>query len=328
MSILNDFLKTYGQRDGVFAISEARFFAHPEEAYDAQYGIDKLALDSYREEGTALLDLCDQFGYDSSKPALEIGCGTGRLSMSLAFAGRLTEILITDPSPAFCSMTARKIGALPPPFPQAYLAVLNADDLDRLPKDTFSLIALRSVLHHILDIDRFFADCSALLSKGGILLFEEPCYEGYLLMGAITQCMPDVLRAHGIVLNEKHAADIRIFAEGMRFYARRDIDKSAAEDKHLFRTDELMRICEKCGMRLEMFPNRMFANIRQRDEPLPEQYFEHFYYRYLKYALAWDEDLIALFEKHAKKYLEYFSVLSLGGAAPYTYGTFLCQKSR
>jgi SAM-dependent methyltransferase len=326
MNTLNDFLHAHCQRDGVFLISQPRSFAHSEEAYDAQYGIEKLELQSYCEVGASLMDLCGQFGHDRSKPALEIGCGTGRLSLSLALSGGLSEILITDPSPAFCSITARKIEALPQPIPQVHLAILNADDISRLPKATFSLIVMRSVLHHILDIDRFFADCADSLSGGGILLFEEPCYEGYILMGAITQCMPEILKGNGIALSEKQLADIQLFVETMRFYARRDVDKSAAEDKHLFRTDELMRICERCGMRLEMFPNRVFDNIRHRTKSLPEEYFENFYYDYLKYALAWDRDLIALFQRYAKRYLEYFSVLSANGAAPYTHSTFLCQK--
>jgi hypothetical protein len=44
MKTLNELLQKFPQRDGIFAISEPRFFQHPEENYDAQYGIDAVNL--------------------------------------------------------------------------------------------------------------------------------------------------------------------------------------------------------------------------------------------------------------------------------------------
>jgi ubiquinone/menaquinone biosynthesis C-methylase UbiE len=325
MSTLKDALEKFPQEEGIYAISKSRFFQHPEEAYDAQYGHDTLDLQYHLREGNALLDLCEEFGYDRANPALEIGCGTGRVTLSLVLSGRLGDFLITDPSPAFCRIAASKLGKLTPPF-NAKLAVLLAEEINRLPKNLFSLIVLRSTLHHILNVRQFFSDCAGILAPGGLILFEEPCYEGYVLMGAITQCMPEILKANRVRLNKKHLSDIQIFAEAMRFYARRDVDKSTAEDKHLFRVDELMRICLDYGMRLEHFPNRVFGNIDRRNEPLESEYFERFYSDYMTYALAFDTDLVKTVMRYGKKYLEYFSPLSAAGAAPYTYGTFLCKK--
>ena len=145
-------------------------------------------------------------------------------------------------------------------------------------------------------------------------------------MGAMTQFMPAVLEAQQVKLSTKHLADIQMFSDTMRFYARRDLDKSSCEDKHLFRPDELMRIGQDCGMRFEQFSNWIFANIEHRSEPLPEYYFEQFYYDYLKYAMSWDEDLIKLFKQYGKIYFEYFSVLGPAGAMPYTHSTFLFKK--
>jgi SAM-dependent methyltransferase len=327
MSLLDDFLQNCPQKEGVFEISKPRFFQHPEQAYDAQYGIDALDLPYHRREGKALLDLCEEFGYDRTNPALEIGCGTGRISLSLILSGRIDEFLITDPSPAFCRIAASKLSKVTPPPPvNARLAVLLAEDVGRLPKSLFSLIALRSTLHHILDVAKFFFDCAQALAPGGVMLFEEPCYEGYVVMGAITQCLPDILKANGVRLSKKHLNDVQLFAETMRFYARRDMDKSAGEDKHLFRVDELMRTCGECGLRLEHFPNRTFSNIERRNEELEPNFFEEFYLDYMKHAMAWDQDLIKDVMRCAKKYLEYFAPLSAHGAAPYTYGTFLCKK--
>ena len=327
MSRLSDILTNFSQENGIFAISEPRFFLHPEENYDAQYGFENVDLGYHRQEGKAVLELCEQFGYDDSAPVLEIGCGTGRLSLSLALSGRLSELLATDPSPAFCRIISAKLSKVSPPVADTKIGILTAEDLCKLPRNSFSLIVLRSVLHHILDIPRFFSDCASLLKPGGLMIFEEPCYEGYVLMGAMTQFVPDVLKAKGVVLSGKHLADIQMFADTMKFYTRRDLDKSTCEDKHLFRTDELMRVCQDCGMNLHMFPNRVFSDIQHRNEPLGERYFERFYFDYVKYALSWDQDLIDIFDQHCKKYFDYFSVLVPGGAMPYTYGTFLCKKA-
>lgn len=68
MSVLNQFLENCRQEDGVFLISEPRFFQHPEEAYDARYGFKQVDLEAYSHEGKVLLDLCEEFGFDPSLP--------------------------------------------------------------------------------------------------------------------------------------------------------------------------------------------------------------------------------------------------------------------
>jgi SAM-dependent methyltransferase len=208
------------------------------------------------------------------------------------------------------------------------MAVLTAEDVSRLPEAAFAAIMLRSTLHHVLDVARFLADCSRILAPGGVLLFEEPCVEGYVLMGVIAQFLPSVLRSKGIALSAKHLADIRLFADSMLFYARRDLDKSLAEDKHLFRPEEIGRICRGCNMQMEFFPNRRFDDIGDRDRPLPENYFERFFVDYVRFAMSWDAELVGLVEEHAREYLQYFAPLAKNGGLPYTYSTFLCQKPR
>jgi SAM-dependent methyltransferase len=185
---------------------------------------------------------------------------------------------------------------------------------------------MRSVLHHIADIPKFFRDCARILAPGGLLLCEEPCQEGYVLMGAMTQMAPDMLKAKGVVLSPEQMDRIREFAGGMQFYARRDVDKSRDEDKHLFRPDELMSLCHLNRMEMHFFSNRTFADIHKRDEPLPSNYFEVFYFNYLKYCVSWDNDLLQLFSEHVRPFFDYFSCLAFKSALPHTYSTILCRK--
>ena len=326
MNTVEHFLQNCRRDGSLYVISEPRFFQHPEEAYDAQYAIDKLDVASHLHEGNALLDLCAEFGHRTSEPSLEIGCGTGRLSLSLLLTGRLSDILLTDPSPSFCRITERKLAHVSQLRTKYSIAILTAEDMDKIPQQSFSLIVLRSVLHHVLDVRQFLFDCARALIPGGLLAFEEPCYEGYLVMGAITQFMPEILACRGVKLSDKHLSDIQMFAETMRFYARRDVDKSQCEDKHLFRTDELMRICSEYDMRMEFFPNRVFADIEDRSKSIASDHFERFYFDYIKHAMAWDTQLVEIFEQHAREYLAYFAPLVPGGGAPYLFSTFLCQK--
>jgi 2-polyprenyl-3-methyl-5-hydroxy-6-metoxy-1,4-benzoquinol methylase len=205
--------------------------------------------------------------------------------------------------------------------------MLTAEDLGLLPDAIFSLIVLRSTLHHILDVPAFLDACSKKLSEGGLLMFEEPCHDGYLLMGAMNQFLPTVLRSKGIELDAASLESVRMMTAFMQFYARRDLDKSHAEDKHLFRPDELMRIAAECGMELEMFPNRTYSQLDQNAEPCSPDYFFAFYSEYLQYSMSWDEKLVALVREHMSEYFTYFHPLASGNALPYCYGSFILKKT-
>lgn len=58
-------------------------------------------------------------------------------------------------------------------------------------------------------------------------------------MGFLAQFIPDALRAAGDSCSDKERQLVDYFVATMQYYARRDLDKSEAEDKHLFRPDEL-----------------------------------------------------------------------------------------
>src|SRR5207248_3525769 len=112
------------QEEGIYLISEARFFNHPEEAYDQQFRIDSIHIGEYRAEGVRLLDFLEEYGFSDSAPVLEIGCGTGRLSLAMALSSRIGELLVTDPSPVFCAIASRKLASLNMLQPRVSMAVL------------------------------------------------------------------------------------------------------------------------------------------------------------------------------------------------------------
>lgn len=314
-------LESLPKQDGFTCISDARRFAHDEEKYDAQYASDPGNM----QVGAGLVELLRRCEADLSGPALEIGCGTGLLSLGFAAKSPYPLTILTDPSPAFLRITQKKVRGAGLSEEQLCYAVLMGEEIDRLPASSLSLIVLRSTLHHVLDVDAFIANAARALRPGGVLTFEEPCLEGYVLMGAMAQFLPILAKAAGKPLSEDHLRHVDLFVRSMAFYARRDLDKSAAEDKHLFRVDELMRSGAACGLDFEFKANRTYESFLT-DHAQDPAFFERFMRSYVKYCMSWPDDLMAVFDAHMPAYCGYLADASRGGSGPYLHGVWIGRK--
>ena len=305
-------------------ISTPRYFAHDESQYDAQYQCDPANL----QVGRGLLTLLKECGADCASPAVEIGCGTGLLSLGLAADNPYPHVLITDPSPSFLKITQKKLRVQGLDEARVAFAVLTGEEIDRLPADSFSLVALRSTLHHILDVEEFIRRSARVLRPGGVLAFQEPSLDGYLLMGAVLQFLPLLLKAAKQKLSKAHHSKIEEFVHAMSFYARRDLDKSQAEDKHLFRVDEVMRLGASCGLSVEFRPNVGFEafSFPPQSRPKPEG-FTSFLRSYARYCMSWEPPLIQMLDEHLVPFCQYVEQASGGGSGPYLHGVFVCRKT-
>lgn len=315
-------LELFPLEGNYFCISSPKQYAHDETKYDEQYRSE--APD--KRSGEGLVNLLRQKNADFGGPAIEIGCGTGHLSVGLASSGAYPEVVLTDPSPLFLDITAEKMAKAGGELSTAYFAVLKAEEIDRLPQNEFSLIALRSVLHHVSEIDKFIHDAALSLRPGGALVFQEPCMEGYVLMGAMAQFLPLVLGEKGIKLNKAQVAQLDGFVKTMQFYARRDVDKSEAEDKHLFRVDEIMKICSLNGLEAEFIPNLTYEDFSEPEQTENRQIsFYAFFHDYLKYCMSFDAALMEHFNKYFRSYCSFIEELSLKANGPYMHGVFVCR---
>jgi len=316
-------LKSLPTEDGMVYLSQPRRFAHDETLYDQQYANEP----SHFLAGRGLVKLLKSTGADFTGPALEIGCGTGLLSLGLVAGEPYPLTLLTDPSPDFVRITRKKLRSNAAETSGLRYGILMAEEVDRLQPDTFSLIALRSTLHHVSDVEKFIQHSARALCANGVLAFQEPCMEGYVLMGAMAQFLPAVVQNEGGRLTDAQAASVKLFVDSMCFYARRDLDKSAAEDKHLFRVDELTKIGAACGLDVEFWPNLSYENFAVEGWAQPDQAnFQSFFYNYLKYCMSFDEALMQIFQKHFAKYCKFVNDISANGAGPYMHGVFLCRK--
>jgi hypothetical protein len=113
----------------------------------------------------------------------------------------------------------------------------------------------------------------------------------------------------------------------VRFLGRTDIDKSSAEDKHLFRVDRVMRMADAAGLDAEFYPNRSYehfvAPAIERGEP---ERFTEFFMNYCQYILAWPEDLLALLREHFTGAFEHVEQIDRSGNGPYLHGVFACAR--
>jgi ubiquinone/menaquinone biosynthesis C-methylase UbiE len=324
---LSAFLQTKPVVNGTFEISPARSFQHDETDYDRQYAGDRYSIDDLKTEARHLIELCARHGLPAGAPILEIGCGTGRISVGLASQPGIGQLLITDPSPAFCRIVQRKLVDSAVDVHNVDFGILQAEDVGLLPPGSVSLIVLRSVLHHIADVDAFLQSCANVLPSGGLLVCEEPYYDGYVMMGFIGQFIEDALNSNGYECSQSECALIENFIATMQFYSRRDVDKSQAEDKHLFRPDELMASGREMGLKLTHYPNSRMTSPQEADESARIGYFQRFFADYVRYCMDWPQDFSSRVATATRKYFKFFEPLERGGnTAPWCYGTFVFTK--
>ena len=327
MATLLEFLSQTPVLDGVYRLSPPRAFAHDEEQYDQHRPPEKCTAEFIREEGATLFAFFERHGLARGAPIVEIGCGSGAMSVSMASHPDAGHLLITDPSLAFCRITQRKLAQVDIQAARVDCAALRAEDVDILPPGSVSLIFLRSVLHHILDIEGFLARCAKVLPVGGLLICEEPYYEGYLLMGFLAQVIPDALAAAGTPCTPEERERIENFVATMQYYSRRDLDKSDAEDKHLFRPDELRAMGYATGMDLTHYPNWHIALSAAKNEERRLHYFERFFADYLRLCMNWPAEFVERVVAVSGKYFRFFDPVEAGGnTVPHCFGTFVFTR--
>jgi len=319
----SDWLRGLPKWHGQLRISPERPYAHAEEQYDAQYGISAPIMG----EGQGLCALLAQSQADTSGPALEIGCGTGRLTYGLAHHYPGPDFLITDPSPAFLRLTASQFPCGPGGPARLHFALLNADDLGQLPAEAFSLIALRSTLHHISHVDAFIAAAARALRPSGVLAMSaEPVESGYLLMGVVAQSIAPTLQAAGVALRPAWAERLQHFTETILFYCRRDFVKDTVEDKHLFTTHELSDLGFQHGLRLRFIPNAAFSEFAPPHVPSFES-FGPFFLNYLRDCMLFDPEFLALISQHLNPQLKFIDDCYRSHVGPAVNGVFLFHKA-
>ncbi|MDZ4745558.1 MAG: class I SAM-dependent methyltransferase [bacterium] len=97
---------------------------------------------------------------------LDYGCGAGNLSRIFLNLG--CTVTAADVAPAFLEVVRQRTGYAP----NLITIPLNGKNLDGVEDDSFDIVALYSVLHHIPDYLTAVAECIRVLRRGGILFID------------------------------------------------------------------------------------------------------------------------------------------------------------
>jgi ubiquinone/menaquinone biosynthesis C-methylase UbiE len=104
----------------------------------------------------------------SIKSILEIGAGYGRLVPTYEF--RAKKVVLTDPSAKLLKVAREKYKLKKFRFVQSTLCNL----MSKFHRNSFDLVILVRVLHHIKDLEKAFEIISKLVKPGGFLILEYP----------------------------------------------------------------------------------------------------------------------------------------------------------
>jgi SAM-dependent methyltransferase len=312
-------LERLQRQDGIAIASAPRLFGGGEGNEDAY--VDQFVVDQAYEAALTkgLTRVLDDARVRRDGAALELGCGTGIMTRALT-RERFPTLLISDMSPVFVRATRESMpesvnGSV------VYL-VLDTDDIARVPRRSVSLVLLRYVLHHVLDWRGFLTSAAALLRPGGAVVFEEPCCDGFLLQLMAVEL---ARRGRDQELSEAVRRELDFFTNTTHFYLRADVDKSAAEDKHLFRDSSVRSLLTDLGLNVRFYPNRGLETLGG-EAPLPPDAFVREFRHNLAVNFGFSDATLAFFDEHIAPACERVGTISNNDTAPFVKGVFVARR--
>jgi MoaA/NifB/PqqE/SkfB family radical SAM enzyme len=316
-------LDSFPQRDGFPHVSVACPSPATDEAGSIQQNVQ-----AESGLGRGLMSKLLKMKADFTSPALVIENRSAGLDYGIAESLVYPKVVIADTSPTFLCNLKAAFAARPLDHERLDYAVFGVGEAHLLPPGSLSLLVLRHRINRILDVEGFLSACARALVPGGVLAFEEPFQEGLLLMGALAQFIPAVARDSGIELTDRLREQLDTFTATMKFYSRRDADKSKAGVKHLFRLDELYALCAARGLEMEFHGNANFATLMHPFAGLPPHWFRTLFRGYLRNLMGFGEDFAQLYDATIAKYCDYIDEGGAGSRGPLVTGVCLCRKGR
>jgi hypothetical protein len=119
-----------------------------------------------------------------------------------------------------------------------------------------------------------------------------------------------------------------VFCRAVEFYARRDVDKTSAEDKHLFGVGEMIEIGRRAGFEVRAFPNCSFDFWNQPEEGRrhADDFFSRSFRGYLEHVIGFGPEFGELWARTLGETSAFVDRCALGGTAPHHYASFICHK--
>jgi arsenite methyltransferase len=124
------------------------------------------------------LSLIERLGVKGGESVLDVGCGTGRLSMKasekVGVAGSVTGL---DPSPHRIEIAQGKLNL--DPRGNVRFMIGEAEDLDRFPQASFDVVYYSSVFHWLSDRTKALEAAHRVLKPGGRVGITTPSPDGF-----------------------------------------------------------------------------------------------------------------------------------------------------
>jgi SAM-dependent methyltransferase len=323
MQRLDAWLSGFPSRDGIVAISEPRAFAISEAEYEVDIGSGTGA-----SAGVGAHRLWRFLAPGVGGTALEIGAGSGAITFGFVSAAEGTATLVTDPSSAFLAITERKLKTIGKSRCLRY-ATLVGEDLHRLPSEQFDLVLLQAALHHISDWKPFLQEVARVLIPGGVLLFQEPFSEGYLMMGMAARLLLEVEQ-----LDNDDRIRLENLCQSIFLLSDRTIDKSHGEDKHCFFTDEMVLTCRAIFSDVYFLRNQSFDSISNLGDiaaALSTEYMSASFLEYCRSFFSQHHKVspkgLALFDERVAPAFADIERLFGHGDGPALFSVVACRKS-
>jgi ubiquinone/menaquinone biosynthesis C-methylase UbiE/uncharacterized protein YbaR (Trm112 family) len=210
--------------------------------YEAMMGIDEKVIS---QTGTEWSDLIAGIGA-TSRDVLEVGAGTGALTLGLLQANAVRHLTSMDVSLKFLRALAPRVAQYSVPVS---LIACDANESHFRP-EAFDLVVGKSILHHLLDYDQTLRQCHSVLKPGGVAVFLEPVLEGQtvtsLFMALMLRCDEEM---NGGKLSP---AERQLIRKQVRHQMKSTIplDRESLanmEDKYIFAIDELRQLGRDVG---------------------------------------------------------------------------------
>jgi ubiquinone/menaquinone biosynthesis C-methylase UbiE len=322
IDILDGFLHQLPVQQGFPTISSRAYqdgTAHGEADYDALYGYDRQAVARMQQ---SLVPLLQKIGAPRGGICIDVGCGTGVLGESLGRTGLFDAVVFSDPSLDFLKICREKLAREKLPCRESFIA-MGGEEIDRLPENLFSLVAVRYTLHHIFDWRQFLRESRRILSSGGFLILEEPFADGFLLQALLIHFHQVNVRSP---LHQGRAEQwyVDFLRNTVSFYLLDSPEKKEKEDKHLFLAHELMTEAQNLGYRFQFFPNAGFEAFSESG--IKRDRFLDSLLHNCRVNLGFPPEMVSRIEREFQKLNDYLDPIQRQRDCLFSRGLFVMRK--
>ena len=176
-----------------------------------------------------------------ARRALDLGCGTGNLTMALIVERLAEQCVGLDISGKMIALAREKARA----FPQCGFIEGSATQLP-FPNASFDVCVGDAVLHHLVRVQDCLSEVFRVLTPQGFASCNEPSRDGYAFFELIIRSIADSLRRRDRSLDN--------YLDFLRFVREHEGDEAALEayplpDKHVFSVSTLESLACRTGFR-------------------------------------------------------------------------------